>query len=144
VVAERRRSVSSGRPALPPGATPPVQGTTPTSTIGSINLDREMIRKINERSDRLKSGEKSLSTVAASSGGEFLLPSSREQMVEDMGYLSRLIDSFYVVTYIPKRPLEGARVGEQREIRVGSRLPSLLVEANRKLIVSSKTSSRTK
>jgi hypothetical protein len=142
VVAERRRSVSAGRPALPPGATPPVQGTTPTSTVGLINLDREMIRTINERSERLRSGEKSLSTIASSSGGEFLLPSSREQMVEDMGYLSRLIDSFYVVTYNPKRPLEGARLGEQREIRVGSRRPGLLVEASRKLVVTGKFSER--
>jgi len=138
VVTERRRSVSSGRPPLPPGATPPVQGTTPTSTVGSINLDREMIRTINERAERLRNGEKSLATIASSSGGEFILPSTREQMVEEMGYLSRLIDSFYVVTYTPKRPLEGARVGEQREIRVGSRRPGLLVEASRKLVVSPK------
>ena len=136
IVQERRRSVSSGRTSPPPGATVPVQGTTPTSTIATVNLDREMIRKINERAQRLKEGEKSLSQIASDSGGEFLLPSSREAMIEDMRYLSRLIDSFYVVTYIPKRPLDGAPKGERREIRVGSRRSGLLVDANRKLIVS--------
>lgn len=136
VVSDRRRSVSSGSPRLPPGASPPVQGTTPTTTVGSINLDREMLRKINERADRLRAGERALSEVASASGGEFLLPSTREQMIEDMGYLSRLVDSFYVVTYTPKRPLEGSRIGEQREIQVGSRRQGLLVEASRKLVIS--------
>lgn len=144
VVTDRRRSVSSGRPTVPPGASPPVQGTTPTSTIASINLDREMLRKINERSERLKVGEKSLAEIAADSGGEFLLPSDRESMIGEMEYLSRLIDSFYVVTYIPKRPLEGSREGERREIRVGSRRPGLLVDSKRTLIVSQRKADRPK
>lgn len=144
VVTDRRSSVASGRPTLPPGVSPPVQGTTPTSTIASINLDREMLRKINERAERLKAGERSLAAIAAGSGGEFLLPSDRESMVGEMEYLSRLIDSFYVVTYIPKRPLEGAREGESREIRVGSRRPGLLIDSKRTLIVSQRKADRPK
>jgi len=135
VANDRKKPVRQGPPPPPPGSAPPIQGTTPTSTIASINLDREMTRKINERLDRLRSSEKSLSTIASSTGGEFILPSSREELVESMEYLARLMDSFYVVTYTPKRPLAGALKGEQRTVRVSSRKGNILIEANRKIVV---------
>lgn len=137
VVTERRRSVSAGNPnlSIPPGGGVPVQGQTRTTPVGTINLDREMIRKINERGAKLANGERSLKRLAESANGEFLNPKSREEMVGRMEYLARVIDSNYVVTYVPKRPLAEARDGEERNIEVTSRRYDVLVVAKRRLIV---------
>lgn len=137
VVTQRRRSVTAGNPKLsiPPGGNVPVQGQTQTGTLGTVNLDRAMIRKINERAAKLANGEKALKKVADSSSGEFLNPATREEMVAQMEMLSRIIDSNYVVTYVPKRPLADSPNGEERSIEVTSRRYDVLVQAKRKLIV---------
>ena len=137
VVSERRRSVSAGnrKIAIPPGGNVPVQGQTPTGTLGTINLDRAMVRKINERGESLVRSEVALVALAAGTGGEMINPSTREEMVAQMAYLARVIDSNYVVTYVPKRPLAAARDGEERNIEVTSRRYDIAVQAKRKLIV---------
>jgi hypothetical protein len=46
-----------------------------------------------------------------------------------------MIDSGYVLTYIPKRPLSEVHGTQERSIDVTSRRPGLIVQAKRKLIV---------
>lgn len=137
----RRRSVTAGNPKLPvpPGGGVPVQGTTSTVRMGTVNLDRAMIRKINERSVALQQSEKALIKLAENTNGEMINPSSREEMIAKMEYLSRILDSNYVVTYVPKRPLSEAKEGEERNIDVTARRSDLLVQAKRKLVVGKST-----
>lgn len=137
VTQQRKRSVTAGNPkiAVPPGGGVPVQGTTSTARVGTVNLDRAMIRKINERSVALQNSEKALTRLADSTNGEMINPSAREEMISRMEYLARIIDSNYVVTYVPKRPLVNAPVGEERTIDVTARRSDLLVQARRKLVV---------
>lgn len=137
VIQQRGRSVSAGNPKIPvpPGGGVPVQGTTSTVRMGTVNLDRAMIRKIKARGIELQVSEKALTKLADNTNGEMILPDSREEMVAKMEYLSRIIDSNYVVTYVPKRALSEAKVGEERTIDVTSRRYDLLVQGKRKLIV---------
>ncbi|HLM03465.1 MAG TPA: VWA domain-containing protein [Pyrinomonadaceae bacterium] len=120
---------------LPPGAELPVHGTTPTYTIATINLDRAMIRKRQEQIARLKTSEQFLSTIAEDTNGEIFLPETVEEMVDKTAQLAKNIDSQYVVTYTPNRPLGEADDGEERVIQVSSRRGGIDVQGRRKLIV---------
>lgn len=138
IVSQRIRSVNGGgtkRPDLPPGAEPPGQGRTQTTPIMTVNLDRAMIRKIRERREKLEASEKALADLSKNTNGVLFLPDSRKEMIEKAFDLARSIDANYVVTYVPKRPVENVRVVEERNIEVSSRRTGLDVLASRKLIV---------
>ncbi|MBS1796602.1 MAG: VWA domain-containing protein [Acidobacteria bacterium] len=139
VVGQRIRSVNGGgtqKKELPPGADIPVQGQTRTYPVMTINLDREMIRKIRERGENLAKSEKALTKLAEDTNGLLVLPDSRQEMIERAGFITKNIDANYVVTYIPKRPLADVRVTEERNIEITSRRSGLDVLAKRKLIVN--------
>lgn len=103
--------------------------------LGSINIDREFIRKMKERAKSLDESEKYLTTLAADTNGEFILPESNEEMLEKTALVAQIIDSSYVVTYSPKRALKESKTGEIRNIEVSSRRENLLAHARRKLII---------
>lgn len=139
----RTRGVSK---TPPPSAMPPeIAATLPNGVrdivtapkIGpTINLDREMLKKTRERKQDLISSEKALSDLAENTNGEFILPETKEEMLEKSALVARIIDSSYVVTYEPKRALSDAPANEERNIEVSSKRPGLIVQAKRKLIVS--------
>lgn len=133
------KTVSGGgtRPKeLPPGAAPPHSNPNQTFPIMTINLDREMIRKRKEQVNALKTSEAYLTTIAEDTNGEIFLPESTEEMVAKTSTLAKNIDSQYVVTYTPKRPLNEASDGEVRVIEVMSRRDGVSVQGRRKFVVS--------
>lgn len=101
-----------------------------------INTDREFLKKMRERKAALVLSEKYLNDIAGDTNGEFVAPVSNEEMLEKTALVARFIDSSYVVTYVPKRPLQESKNGEIRNIVVTSRRPNLDVQAHRKLVVS--------
>lgn len=101
--------------------------------LGSIITDREFLRKIKERENALVVGEKLLSTIAGDTNGQFILPETKEEMIEKPGLIAQMIDSSYVVTYTPKNPLKDAPTGEVREVVVTSKRAGLDVVARRKI-----------
>jgi VWFA-related protein len=123
------------RTNLPPGAEMPVHGTTPTFPVATINLDRAMIRKRQEQIAQLKTSEQFLTTIAEDTNGEIFLPETVEEMVDKTAQLAKNIDSQYVVTYTPKRPLGESPDGEARLIEVSSRRAGIAVQGRRKLVV---------
>lgn len=137
VVRERRKSVSLGAPKkeLPPGADIPVQGQTKTYPTITINTDREMMKKIKQRSEDLARSEKSLIELSENTNGIIFLPVTLEEMIEKTAYLAQNIDSQYVVTYVPKRPLSEVVKDEIRQIQVFSKREGLQVLGQRKLFV---------
>src|SRR5215204_1401059 len=138
VVGQRMKSVTGGgtqRKPLPPGADPPVQGTTTTYPVMTINLDRAMVRKIRERGENLARSEKALTELSEKTNGLLILPESRTEMIEKTEFLAKNIDANYVVTYIPKRALSDVRTVEERNIEITSRRAGLEVLAKRKLVV---------
>jgi Mg-chelatase subunit ChlD len=130
----------------PPSAMPPeIAATLPNGVrdlatapkIGpTINLDRALLRKLRERKQDLLSSEKALLTLAENTNGEFILPETKEEMLEKSALVAQIIDSSYVVTYIPKKALSETQTTEERNIEVTSRRDGLQVQAKRKLIVN--------
>ena len=138
VVQQRVKSVSGGgtqKKDLPPGADIPIPGRTKTFPVMTINLDREMMRKIRERGENLAISEKILTKLAVDTNGLLFLPETRAEMLAKTAFLAQNIDANYVVTYIPKRALGDVQTTEERSIEITSRRPGLDVLAKRKLIV---------
>lgn len=128
------------KPAMPPeiAATLPngVRDMATAAKIGpTINLDRAMLKKMRERKADLIKSEKALSDLAENTNGEIFLPETREEMLEKSALVARIIDSSYVITYVPKRALSEVESAEERNIEVSSRRAGLIVQAKRKLIV---------
>ncbi len=109
-------------------ATAPKMGPT-------INLDRAMLKKMRERKEDLVKSEKALSDLAENTNGEIFLPETKEEMLEKSALVARIIDSSYVITYVPKRALSEVSTVEERNIEVSSRRAGLIIQAKRKLVV---------
>jgi Mg-chelatase subunit ChlD len=101
-----------------------------------INTDREFLKKMRERKKILIESEKYLAAITRDTNGEFIVPVTKEEMIDKTALVARFIDSSHVITYAPKRPLKESKTGEVRTIQVSSRRPDLDVQAYRKLIVS--------
>jgi Mg-chelatase subunit ChlD len=138
----KKNSSQRRKQELPPGAEPPVRGTTPTFSIGSINLDREMVRKRKEQAAQLERSEQFLTSIAEDTNGEIFLPETTQEMIEKMTQLAKNIDSQYVVTYTPKKTLNEAPDGEVRLIEANSRRAGLAVQGRRKLVVTNNSETR--
>jgi VWFA-related protein len=110
-------------------------GVRPAGTrIGpTINMDRTLLKKLRTRKADLQTAQEQLEKLAENTNGEFILPESLDEMVDKAPLIARMIDASYVVTYIPKVPLnEGSR---ERNIEVTSTREGLIVQARRKLVV---------
>lgn len=131
--------------SAPPKAMPPeIADTLPNGTrdiakapkIGpTINLDRTLINRMKARKADLKMSEEQLEKLAENTNGEFVLPAGVDEMKEKAGLVARMIDSSYVVTYMPKIPVVDTRGVAERTIDVTSRRPGLVVQARRKLLI---------
>lgn len=104
----------------------------------TINTDRAFLKKMRERKNALLESEKYLDQMANDTNGEFILPETTDEMIEKTALVAATIDSSYVVTYAPKRPLAESKAGEVRNIEVSSRRSDLVVQAHRRLVVANK------
>lgn len=101
----------------------------------TINMDRAMIRKMNDRKTELKESEEYLAGLADDTSGQFVLPETNDEMLEKTALVAKIIDANYVITYTPKRALSESKPGEIRSIEVTSKRPGLQVQARRKLLI---------
>jgi VWFA-related protein len=125
-------------PAMPPeiAATlpPGVRDRSQAPKIGpTIITDRKHLKNMRDRKAALENAEEQLGKLAENTNGEIMLPTSLEEMVERTAVVAKLIDSSYVVTYIPKVPFDESP--KDRSIDVTSRRPGLVVQARRRLVV---------
>jgi VWFA-related protein len=102
---------------------------------GAINTDRKFLRVMKKRKRDLEESGKFLLRLSENTSGMYILPESISEMITKAGLIARIIDSNYVVTYTPKRPLSESPDGETRTVEVSSKRPGLRVAARRKLIV---------
>ena len=138
IVAERRKSIKGGGKKaieLPPGADIPIPGRAQPVPIVSINTDRAMIKN-NELAAALSESQQQLTQLSEDTNGIIYLPDNREELMEKTVDLAKNIDSQYVVTYTPKRPLDESPNGEIRVIEVTSKRDNVFIQARRKLLVS--------
>ena len=106
--------------------------------LGSINTDREMIKRRKDEIARLKSSEEFLTKIAEDTNGEIFLPQTTEEMIVKMAQVAKIIDASYVVTYVPRRALSEVTTDEERSIEVTAKRDGLQIQAKRKLFVSAK------
>ncbi len=103
----------------------------------TISLDRTLIKKMKARQADLEASQEQLEKAAERSNGEFILPDSTAEMVDKAPLVAKMIDASYVVTYIPKLPVNETRGLAERNIEVTSKRPGLIVQARRKLLIDS-------
>lgn len=141
VVKPKAKSIQKGSPkkalpqevidTLPNG----VRDTANAPRFGSVSTDRKFIKTMKQRKKALEDAEKYLLSLTESTSGLFILPDEKEEMIEKTALVAKVIDSNYVVTYVPKRALSESKPGEIRTIEVSSRKQGLQVLAKRKLVV---------
>lgn len=105
------------------------------SRLLSIMVDFPYLKEKKSQLKALIAGQAQLSVLSEYSGGEFILPESIGEFIEKSSAIAKAINSHYVVTYSPKRPLKDSPTSEIRQIEVSSRRPNLQIQASRKLIV---------
>lgn len=101
----------------------------------TINTDRKMLRTLRSRKADLELSQQQLETLADNTNGEFISPDSVDELIEKASLVARMIDSAYVVTYVPKVPVVATRGIAERNIDVTSKRPGLVVVARRKLMI---------
>ena len=126
------------RPAMPPEVVDQlpngVRDTVQAPKVGpTIITDRKHLRNMRNRKADLENAEEQLRKLAENTNGEIMLPASLEEMVERTAVVANLIDSAYVVTYIPKVPFD--ENPKDRSIDVTSKRAGLVVQARRRLVV---------
>lgn len=102
----------------------------------SKNVDGPMLKKRKEETAKLKASEAALTSIVEDTNGEIFLPETKEEMFEKTATLARNIDSQYVATYTPKKPLNEAADGEVRNIEITSRRSDVQIQGRRKFVVN--------
>lgn len=102
----------------------------------TINLDRTLLRRLKARKKDLEDSEKQLDSLAENTNGTSVVPDSLDEMVDKTALIAKMIDASYVLTYIPKVPLNERGGPAERNIEVTSKRPGLQVQARRKVIVN--------
>jgi hypothetical protein len=100
----------------------------------TINLDRALLKKMKERKADLETSEEMLEALAVNTNGTLIVPETLDEMVAKTATVAKMIDSSYVLTYIPKVPF--VEKGGERNIDATSKRGGLVVQAKRKCIVS--------
>ena len=121
-------------PTRPPGMRSSV-GINPPDVNSGIRIDAALRRRRREAEREMARGEARLKNLTEETGGRILMPDSVEGMMTEAAGVAREIDSQYVVTYSPKRPLRKASATEYRRVRVGARRQGLTLRARRGYIV---------
>jgi len=101
----------------------------------TISLDRTLIRRMKARQADLEGSQEQLEKLSEDTNGEFILPSSTDEMVAKAPLVAKMIDGSYVVTYMPKIAVTETRGVAERSIDVTSKRPGLIVQARRKLLI---------
>ncbi len=101
----------------------------------SVMVDYPYLKEKNAHLKSLAAAQNQLSLLSDLTGGEFVLPDSIKEIIEKSTLIAHGINSQYVVTYSPKRPLKDILHSEIRQIEVSSKRPDIDVQASRQLIV---------
>lgn len=120
-------------PTRPPGMRGP--GINPHDVNSGITFDPGLRRRRKEAEREMQRGEARLKTLTEETGGRLRLPDAEEGMSVEAAAVAREIDSQYVVTYSPKRPLRKATPTEYRRIHIGARRQGLTLRARTGYVV---------
>lgn len=96
-----------------------------------VDTDFAMRKKRDDYKEATREAESWLRSLAEETGGLAFVPQSTGEMPARAEEIAQEIDSQYVVTYTPKRPLAEAAVEEYRRIKVAPGRGGLQVHARR-------------
>jgi hypothetical protein len=114
----------------PADGVPNMRGIMEAKGGGVVDLDR-LFRRDKRLKKELERREAEFGELAAETGGDLFLPSTADEMLRQAASAAREIDSRYVVTYKPRRPLADAKPGEYRKLDVLARRQGLTVRSRR-------------
>ncbi len=103
--------------------------------IGIINLDKEMLRYIENKRLAWEESEEKLKKLADETGGEFHAPESKEYMLKFADDIARAIGSQYVITYTPTKSFADSDIGKERKVRVSTHRIGVRIKARQKLFI---------
>ena len=109
---------------------PDMRGRMEAKGGGVVDLDR-LFGRGRKLKKELARREAEFGELAAETGGGLWLPSTHDEMRRQAAEAAREIDSRYVVTYRPQRPLADAKPGEYRRLDVLARRQGLTVRTRR-------------
>ncbi|KXJ98387.1 MAG: von Willebrand factor type A domain-containing protein [Acidobacteria bacterium OLB17] len=98
-------------------------------------VDRPFLKKLKAREADLIASEQQLEKLAENTNGEFIGPMSIDEMEDKTGLVAQMIDSSYVVTYVPKMPVSAEHGVAERHIEVTSKRRGLIVQAKRNVLL---------
>lgn len=101
----------------------------------SIVTDLPFLRSQRDHKRALSVNQIQLSALAAHTGGDFLLPGTLDEIVENAAAVAHSINHQYIATYSPKRPLKEVTEDEIRSIEITSRRSDVDIRSSRKLVV---------
>jgi hypothetical protein len=101
----------------------------------TVDLDIQRRLRKAEYEKAMREGEQWLGVLAEETGGNMSRPRSAEEMLANCEEITRAIDSQYIVTYRPKRPLASAGKEEYRRIDVAARRVGLSIATRRGYVV---------
>ncbi len=103
--------------------------------IGILNMDKEMLRFIEQTRRAWQESEKALETLADDTGGIFYSPESAESMLKFASEVSKAIGSQYVITYTPTKTFADSTKGEVRKVRVSTHRTDVRIRSREKIFV---------
>jgi VWFA-related protein len=109
---------------------PDMRGIMEAKGGGVVDLDR-LFRRGGKLKKELERREAEFGELTAETGGGLWLPSTADEMLRQASEAAHEIDSRYVVTYKPRRPLADAKAGEYRKLDVLARRQGLTVRTRR-------------
>lgn len=97
----------------------------------TVYLDKEMRQRVRAYEAEAEISGQQLTELASKTGGRIWLPESEGNILEVAEDVARSINSYYVITFKPKRPLSTSAKGEYRRINVASRRVGLHVRVRK-------------
>jgi VWFA-related protein len=102
---------------------------------GGVTVDVDRLFRHSGVKKEVAQRELEFGQLAEETGGVAWLPETASQMMSEAAEAAHDIDSQYVVTYKPQRPLAEAKAGEYRKLDVISRRVGLRVRSKRGYVV---------
>lgn len=102
-----------------------------------ITLDNERIRRVRRKREDWRVKEADLQVLAEDSGGLFQAPETPETLLRLAVEIANAVDSYYVVTYLPKSGAGDSPDLANRKVRVGTHLNGVKIQSRHRIVLIS-------
>ncbi|HRH41814.1 MAG TPA: VWA domain-containing protein [Pyrinomonadaceae bacterium] len=103
-----------------------------------FDLDNERRKLIQKKEEAWHQSQEKLQSLAEDTGGIFQAPEETETMLKLAGRIANAIDSTYVVTYLPTKPVVDSQEIQSRKVRVSSHCDGVEIRSRQKIVLNSK------